>query len=334
MNTVARFAVANGFTTILAPTHFLGDPDYPDWLALDVATCTELRKALDRAGGSDIQVDYPLILPNTMLNDAARRSAIINAITDLPFENLWIRSSGFGSDAAPLAIKRYITSLQSLQSLSKPIIADNLGGLVGWAAIAFGAVSGSAHGLGEAERFDARGWHKYPTPPSENAPFGRPIRASIPGLHRSVTMPELDLVSARGGRRLCVCGDRSCCPNGLPDMAADPKGHLAREKFRTLASFEAVPDLRRGHHFLNGMMKDAARKARDIQMLRPSQSESVRLGIDASDLMRRLATHSQHIDKIHAALDHLHEILGESTSRAVPVNHKPASSIRSQQLKP
>jgi hypothetical protein len=133
MNTVARFAGANSFTTVLAPTHFLGDPDYSDWLALDAATCTELRKALNRVGGSDIQIDYPLILPNTMLNDASRRTAIINAITDLPFEKLWNRSSGFGSDAAPLAIKRYITSLQSLHALSKPIIADNLGGLVGGA---------------------------------------------------------------------------------------------------------------------------------------------------------------------------------------------------------
>lgn len=93
---IARFAVAARVTAVLAPTHHLGDPGYEGWLSLDVASCTALRRALDQEGGAGIAIDYPLIIPSTMLNDPARRGAVLAELADLPFDNLWVRTSGFG----------------------------------------------------------------------------------------------------------------------------------------------------------------------------------------------------------------------------------------------
>ena len=45
---IARFAVAFRVDAVLAPTHFLGDPAFPDWSVIDRHACTLLRTALDR----------------------------------------------------------------------------------------------------------------------------------------------------------------------------------------------------------------------------------------------------------------------------------------------
>ena len=42
---IARFAVAFRVDAVLAPTHFLGDPAFPDWSVVDRHACTLLRCA-------------------------------------------------------------------------------------------------------------------------------------------------------------------------------------------------------------------------------------------------------------------------------------------------
>src|SRR5260370_24086553 len=158
-----------------------------------------------------------------MLQDDAARSGFVEGRADLLFDNLWVRASGFGNDAAPLTTRRFIGAMGALHNLGKPIVADYLGGLVGQAALAFGAISGIAHGVGERERFDARSWHR-PAKKNPDGKGGRAVRILIPGLDRSATIPELELMaSARGGRPLVCCNDRACCPHRLQDTKKDPR---------------------------------------------------------------------------------------------------------------
>jgi hypothetical protein len=317
---MARFAVENSFSVVLSPAHYLGDPDVKDWLTVDRDVCVRLREALDREGGRDIGIDYPLIVPHTDLADAGTRGHLAQQLADLPIENVWIRASGMGSDAGPLTLKRYLSGIGGLHNLGKPIIADHIGGLVGLAAMAFGVVSGVAHGVGERERFDARAWHK-PTPERDpDDPFGRAVRVWLPGLNKSLTRAELELLAkARNGRRLVSCGDRSCCPHGLDDMMADPRRHAARQSFKQIDQLQAIPDLRRQHYFLNGPMQEADRSARQLRQLRPVSADAERLKVDSAALMRRLSDHSRKLEKLCGTLEAIHEGRPENAPRISPV---------------
>ncbi len=320
---IARFAVASGFDTVLAPSHFLGDPACDDWLTVDTESCRALRSVLDREGGRHIGIDYPLIAPSTMLNEHATRQVIISSLSDLPINNVWIRVSGLGADAGPLVLRRYLESLSQFQSLGKPLIADYLGGFAGMAALALGAVSGLAQGAGERERFDADQWHKPSPPRKEGSRFGRVVRINMPGLQGSVTREELVLlVSARGGRCLCACGDRSCCLNGYDDMRKDPRGHGTRQQSKALSALEKVHDLRRPSYFLEGPLKDSERLARNLEALRPSQTEASDQRVNLDTLMSRLRDRRRRFDGVGKVLRQMNEQRGGEWPRARAVTPK------------
>jgi hypothetical protein len=186
------------------------------------------------------------------------------------------------------------------------------------AALAFGAVSGLAQGIGERERFDAGTWYKPPPPSAEYERFGRAVRVSIPRLQRSVTLKELSLlVSAKSGRRLCACGDRACCLRGYTDMVADPRRHAAYQLFKSLSSLEVVPDLRRESYFLgsNGPMDTADRLARQVKSLRPSTRDADKFGINLGDLMKRFEQHSRRVEQLSHVLVRVHAERGEEGPR-------------------
>jgi hypothetical protein len=296
---IARFTVANRVDVVLAPSHFLGDPTCTDWLSIDAASCRALRTAHDREGGSQIVIDYPVIISNSALNEVSLRGAVLSTLSDLPIDNVWVRVSGFGADAGPLTMQRYLHAISGFHNLGRPIIGDYLGGIAGMAALAFGALSGLGPGIGERERFDARTWHKLPKPRSQGAEFGRAPRVSIPIVQRSVTLKELSLLAgAKGGARLCSCGDRACCPHGHRDMIADPRRHAAHQLFKSISSLEAIPDLRRESYFLNGPMAEADRLARQIKALRPVSADAEKLGVDGESLIRRLDHYSRRLERL------------------------------------
>lgn len=315
---IARLAVAEGVTAVLAPTHHLGDPAYANWLSVDAMSTLALRQALDREGGTSIAIDYALIIPGPMLNDAARRGSVMAALTDLPFDNLWVRTAGFGADAGPLQMLRFFTALSGLHNLGKPIIADHVGGLPALAALAFGVASGIALGVGERERLATPDWHKVPEPRSEDdVMFRRSVRVAVPGLGRSLTRAELDvLASAKNGRRVCGCADRACCSHGYQSMISDPRGHAARQLFRALEGLEAVPDLRRETFFIDGPLRMADIKAREVKALRPDPSEAERQKVSVESLMKRLDDHSRKIEKVRTTLERLHETRNADVPRA------------------
>ena len=177
---IAEFAVKHQYSAVLATGHMLSDGSESDWFKRDIEACYKLIDLLDNLGAPHIGVDYSLLIPHTLLNDPEQCGQIIERLDDVPFQNLWIRASGFGSDAPPLTTQRYLRSITQFHTLGKPIVADYLGGLIGFACAAFGAVSGLSHGIGERQRFDTSSWSSRPKPRSGD--FRRAVRMSVPGV--------------------------------------------------------------------------------------------------------------------------------------------------------
>lgn len=322
---IARFCVENNFDAVLAPAHMLREGANDPWFGVDLLACRMLREKLDGTGGKHVRIDYNLIIQHTLLRDESVRGALISQLADLDFGNLWIRSSGFGAHGTPAGARGYINSLSGFHNLGKPIVADYLGGLIGNASLAFGALSGIAHGIGEKTRFETGDWHKEPKKRDGAQPMGRPKRIHIDGFDHSLTIPELtSLAKARGGHRLLVCQDRKCCPHGLDNMIKDSKSHAVNQQFNSIARLEQIPDTKRAEHFIRTDLELADQKARQIKELKPDISElRPRKGQTAEEagtkLVARLKTASLRDEKLRAVLENLHEVRGNSSPRAIEI---------------
>lgn len=266
-----------------------------------------MRKALDREGGARIGIDYALIPTYKHLRDEAVRGAFISGLQDLPFDFLWVRTSGFGADASPLGTRHFITALSGFHNLGKPLIADYVGGLVGMSAIAFGAASGIAHGIGLHERFNAGHWDKPRNKNKEGRSGGSQIRIMISGLDKTVTIDELRmLAAARGGHRLVVCGDRNCCPHGIDDMIKNWRSHFLFQRLDRTHALEQIPDRNRTRHFLETDLGQADRLARQVKELK----------IGDEKMTKRLIRHSHRIEKKRSVLENLYDVRGDGAARA------------------
>lgn len=318
---IADFAIQYGFSAVLAPCHFLRSGSNDEWFRVDLRSCERLRKLLDTNGGKNIAIDYSLIVSHSALRDEAIRGALLTKLSGAPFENLWIRASGFGASSTPAGTRAYINALSALHNLGKPIIADYLGGLVGLGALAFGAASGLAHGVGERERFDASGWHQPPVKDEEKKSGGRTNRIYVPALDHSLTVQELKaLAKARGGRRLIACSDRECCPD-MDDMIKDWRSHFLRQRSNQIQRIANIPDLKREADFIAKDLATADQQSRQIKELNPIESElKPRRGETASQakekLIERLKKYSRREEKMRATLEDLHETRGEGAPRA------------------
>ena len=302
---IARMAVDLGVAAVMSPTHFLRNGADDFCLPIDLESVTHLRSALNREGGMGIAIDYSLILPHTRLQDRTHRSRLMKALKGLPIDNLALRLSGFGSNAKPLSVKRTFAAIENLHGLGYPIILDHIGGLVGLGALAFGVVSGIAHGIGERDRFDARNWHKPPKEREKGASFGQQFRIPLFGLDRTFSRQDLETIAAAtGGRRLVACHDRECCPHGLDSMLREPRHHMARQEFAVINRLGAVPDTKRVAHFLNVDMRRAERTARDLARLETGDEK----------LARRLAACSKWTDDTAGTF----ETLAERERSALP----------------
>jgi hypothetical protein len=248
---IARISVENGVRAALTPSHFLGDPTFAEWLDIDRESCIQLRQALDEAGGRDIAIDYLLIVPHLQLNETDIRLKIMAALADLPFDNLWVRASGFGNDAGAQPVTRFITSLAQLHNLGKPVIIDYLGGLVGEAVMALGVASGFAHGIGESERFDARQWHEPPKERDAEHPSGRAQRVSVGAINRSFSLREYEtLLSARGAKRLLIPQLDGSGLKTAADVIREPKIAASRQAVCYFEELNGVPNAHRAAHFM------------------------------------------------------------------------------------
>ncbi len=314
---IARFAVEHGFHAVQAPTHLLaGSTDA--WFGIDRQACEDLRGALDMAGGAAIAIDYPLTLKYGSLRDPAQRRVLIAGLKGLPFENLWLRVSGFGADAEAPMLRRYIASAIDFQQLERPIVADGVGGLVAVAIVASGAAGGTSHGLGEKERFAAGDWNKPPVPRTGGG--GREKRLLVAGLDRLLSVKQVELLMvADGGRRLLGCQDRACCPNGHNDTLKDPKGHYLRQRTKPLERLSRVPEARRFDDFLKHDLDPAARIAETATKLTMADAEM-------TELLQRT---NERLARLGPVLKDLHATAGDGPHAHAPARRgKRASGAR------
>jgi hypothetical protein len=245
---------------------------------------------------------------------------LLNGLYDLPFDNLWVRASGAENLARPQALRNYIDAMTGLHDLGTPIIADDLHGLTSSAAIAFGAVSGKAHGIGEQERFNAREWYK-PFGEKERGGYGQNTRLRPPGLGRSLRTNEIKvLANTKGGRRLISCDDGACCPKGLQDMLEHPKRHAANHAIREILQMSQVPDQNRANHFITKHMKEFVRTATEIKRLKPSEEKEDEEHVNLDRLMNRLDKHSHQLEKIEKTLEEYQNQRPKGSARARPVS--------------
>ena len=238
-------------------------------------------------------------------------------LRSLPFDNLWIRVAGFGADATPFGVRRYISSLSDLHAMQKPIIADCAGGLAALAVTAFGAAAGIAHGVAEKERFDASAWRRRP----RTGGGGQNGRLYLPGIDRHCKLADVRaIMDARGGRRLLACQDRDCCPRGLADMLNDPKAHFLTQRRTQLLDLQRMPDLRRTSRFLDYHLASADRTARQVAKLK----------IPDDRIQKSLRQATLRLDRLRGVLEELDRTVGKSATRSVPLAPRARVSAREQ----
>ena len=265
---IARQASELNVSAVQSPSHFLRDESFEELIEVDINSVFALRAKLDAEGRNDIAIDYALIIPHVTLQSEDRRRYLIGHLSDLPIDNLVIRLSRFGSGAGNITMKRTFEGLWGLRAIEKPIVLDHVGGLIGLGALALNVASGIVHGVGD--RFNARDWHKKRKPDSSERIRGRRRFIPLPHLDKSFTEGELATIrSIPGGRRKIACGDKACCgPTGLSYLNDGLKAHIAFQTARSLAELSGVPVLKRAEHFMNHDMRDAERKARDLENLK------------------------------------------------------------------
>lgn len=319
---IARFVAEEGITRVMAPSHLLSEAA-DSWLGTDLKSCAQLRRALDAEGCEHVAIDYPLMITNGSLNDSAQRKALIGALAGAPVDSIWLRVSGYGADATAAGLRKYIAAARDFHELRTPLVADSVGGLSGLAALAFGAMSGIAHGVAEKERFDASSWHKPPPPPDPDKKRGGNAHVMmLPGLDRLLKPAQAEaLMGAAGARRLLSCGDRGCCPHGFEDTLKDPKGHYLRQRASEYASLSAVPELRRTQHFLDTTLSQADRTARQIAKLKLGDEK----------LLALVTQNANRLDRMRVVLDNLRETEAVSTrSTEFPSAGRLGSSSKSR----
>lgn len=307
VSALARFAVENRVHTILSPTRVIDSP-LNDWLRVDLLTCEALRVALDREGGKGIAIDYPLLVSYSSVRDEAHRRAYIARLKDLPCDYVWLRISGFGADATPVGLRRYLNASHEFHVLDKPVVADGVGGFAGLAIVAFGGAAAISHGVAERERFNAVEWRRA----TSGGGGGQTTRVYVPALDRHLDVSlARKLFELRGVKSQIGCNDIDCCPMGVADTLRAPKAHFLNQRARQLDEISSVPELRRVGHFIDHVLRPAERTSRKVAKIDTGQNA----------LNEMLSAQHHRISELVKVLVDLHETAPDA-SRSLPVESR------------
>lgn len=121
---------------------------------------------------------------------------------------------------------------------------------------------------------------------------------------------QQDLIAAlrqKGGRRLGSCMDRRCCPQGFDDTIKDPKGHFLRQRAYRCDDLSAVPEAMRARHYLDKILKEDERRAKQLAKLKLSDEK----------LSARLVENANRLDRFSDVLDNLEQTSGTTATRSV-----------------
>lgn len=271
---ISRFAIDNGVGTVMAPTHYLGDGE-DRWFRVDHESCEALRQELDRRGGNNTAIDYPLIVTYAQLRDPDTRKNLVRGLQDLPFDFLCLRVSWFGADATAAGVERYIQALFDFHALGKPIITDHVSGLASLATSAFGAASGFAHAIAGKERFTASGWVN-PKARKGQGLGGKTVY--IPGLDRRMKIGDARKLfeDARTSREIFGCPDKSCCGD-TDKMLSNPEAHFMRQRTRQVNKLSNTPESLRSETFVTRHVEQARRRADRAMKLKKADDNSKKM---------------------------------------------------------
>lgn len=280
---MAEFVVQSGVHTVLAPTHAFGDAE---WLEVDRNSCVHLRNELDRAGAANVAIDHVVIVGTRELRDAARRHAMVDAISDLPIQNVWLRVGGFGATATGVGTRHVIEAARFLHDIGRPLVIDMAGGFAALAGLAFGAVGGISHGVAQRESFDLAAWRK---PPPARKGGGTQSRTYVAELDRYLDADQAKAFFAvRGTKARFGCADARCCRNGIEDMTENAHAHFLVQRHRQVEALAAVPEARRAEHFLLHHLDPALRSVRQAAKLKFGDESVQKVVGDAKGRLARL----------------------------------------------
>jgi hypothetical protein len=257
---LADFVMELGFSSVIAPTHFIQGANDP-WFGTDQRLTEDLRLALDRRGGREVTLQYALALPGATFADATQRDEITDALRELPLDAVRLRIHPFGNDSGHVSLLRYIQSSRELVSLGVPIIAERTGN-IGLALLAFGAVSGLESGVTFGDKFDIGALRRAPSQSGFVAPrvYVAELGLFVPktAAHRLLRDPRL--------RGLVVCHNSTCCARG-EDMVSQSRRHFVVSRMAEIAALNRPPAQQRPIEYLERMLRPATdRMARVLQV--------------------------------------------------------------------
>ncbi len=303
---IARCAVKFEVDVVLAPTHFIGDPDFDGWFGIDRDGCVRLRAALDAAGGQSIAIDYPLIAKLSDLADETKRMEIMAGLTNLPFDNLWMRIATSGGVAGPITARNLVRTLAAWHNFGKPIIADYMGGLNAEALLSLNVISGIAHGLGERSSFKVDGWNKEPKKQDDEKQRGGGVRIEVSSFGRSFTQKEMTvLLSAHGAKSLLLPADKAALPSGVSEIGSDARTLSAHEAERRFEAISQTPTDKRPDVFAQSRMKEAVFDAGRAARLNPKPEVAAEHEVDIAMLQKRLKEAARQTGQLRSVYEDL-----------------------------
>ena len=273
---LAEFAVKEGLSALLAPTHLIGGPDDP-WFDVDLRLADDLRRALDSRGRSATPIYYPLALRSTVLYDDAKRARLIERLADSPVDAIWLRVHPFGATSAgPVALRRYIAACRDLHQLNLPLVAEH-SGTVGVPLLAFGAVGGVESGVTFGERFNLDRYLKH----SDGKGFLPPPRVYLGELGAFLSRDQAaSFFAHRGMRAAHGCQDQRCCRRGWQDMIADPRRHFLVQRGAEVTKLTRTPEQLRAGVYMDDFLRPASDAAARAAAAEPAL-EVVRRRLDS-----------------------------------------------------
>ncbi|HEV8361916.1 MAG TPA: hypothetical protein VGQ52_00235 [Gemmatimonadaceae bacterium] len=269
-DSLARAAVENRCTAVLAPTRFVQDIER-DEVSRDVEVSIQLRQSLDRAGGSDIRVYYPLVTRLRVIASETARQGILKSLHDgrraKAFDSIWIRAVGFDAhNSGPLNLRRYITGVRGFHELGIPVFGDRAG-TVGLASLAFGITSGISSGITVGERYDPRALFKGKTGKGF-LPAPRVYVGAIGAFMDRKRATEFLRHATIKNRFAC---QRSCCTDrGLADTLADPRRHFVVTRSEEVAELARVPAPLRAGQYMETWLRPASDRATQAMQIEAS----------------------------------------------------------------
>ncbi len=276
-SSIARFVAENGFSAVLAPTHYMGDPEL-SWLQADVSMTRALRNHLDQLGQSHVPIYYPLALASAAFRERSVRSRTVSALRDLAIDSVWLRIHPFGTaTSGPIVLRSYIEACQELHRLGVPLVAERCG-TVGVALLAFGAVGGVESGITTGESFD---FGRLARPPKKGRLFLAPPRVYLKelGVFLSAKAARA-FFDLRGTKAFFACRER-CCPRGVQDMLADSRRHFIHTRAQEVSRISSVPIGLRRQIYMEDFLRPATDRALQATRVYP-ELEAQRRRLESS----------------------------------------------------